>query len=616
MGDVKRVSLYQQPGFAKVEAGATVGATIGVNLFDTDGSVVDWTTIVARAGGTGGDTGGGNIPTEVYWRTIREVPDNVAALEEAIGTGLFAVIGPADGAFRAIQGPVSVEVENGDGVAGHPSVQLVGDEAAPGDTAYYGTNGSGDKGWHPVADALAADVDELTKTVDANGVTSFGLADLPNLGDGAFLLFYRDAKGRVSSAVAGTSDDVPEGVANLWFTNERAQDAVGSILADSSTVRFTYDDAANQISAEAPQLVFGQEYLAAFHNKLLAGNAAKMVFSGDSTTFGTGITDPEFILSEAVLRVGLQRRHDLTAVNAGHSGASTEDWRTLYLAGDLASNPDLYVLRWGFNDPFWGRTLEQFEVSLRSALATARASKPVSAMSILLMVPNTSNDTANGRDAAWMEATRPVIRRAARDYQCAFIDTFKLWEDTVNAANLWMDEPLGPGVVIHPLNVMNSWIASKVGELIYPAALDPAKTDIHATLSADQVFSTGALNTLVCDTEVRDARGEYNPATGTFTVQQSGKYLLNCSAYVDLTTQDRTIITMISVNGSEAARLNETTLYGSILATGGASGGTSILDLSAGDEVTFQTFVFIPSPSTYTVKNYPYTTYIKVARID
>jgi hypothetical protein len=44
------------------------------------------------------------------------------------------------------------------------------------------------------------------------------------------------------------TDDISEGTA-LYFTNERAQDAVGTILTDTATIDFTYNDGANTISA-------------------------------------------------------------------------------------------------------------------------------------------------------------------------------------------------------------------------------------------------------------------------------------------------------------------------------------------------------------------------------
>jgi hypothetical protein len=45
-----------------------------------------------------------------------------------------------------------------------------------------------------------------------------------------------------------TTTDLPEGT-NLYYTDERAQDAVGTILTDTASVDFTYNDAGNTISA-------------------------------------------------------------------------------------------------------------------------------------------------------------------------------------------------------------------------------------------------------------------------------------------------------------------------------------------------------------------------------
>lgn len=46
------------------------------------------------------------------------------------------------------------------------------------------------------------------------------------------------------------TDALPEGVVNLYFTDERAQDAVGNNVLDTATVNLTYNDAAGQISAD------------------------------------------------------------------------------------------------------------------------------------------------------------------------------------------------------------------------------------------------------------------------------------------------------------------------------------------------------------------------------
>jgi len=57
-----------------------------------------------------------------------------------------------------------------------------------------------------------------------------------------------------TSTGPNTSDDVNEGQFNRYFTDERAQDAVGSILADSATIDFTYDDATPAIRAQLVEL--------------------------------------------------------------------------------------------------------------------------------------------------------------------------------------------------------------------------------------------------------------------------------------------------------------------------------------------------------------------------
>lgn len=51
------------------------------------------------------------------------------------------------------------------------------------------------------------------------------------------------------STVLTDTDDLPEGVVNLYYTNERAQDAAGAMAANSSTVSLTYVDATPSLTA-------------------------------------------------------------------------------------------------------------------------------------------------------------------------------------------------------------------------------------------------------------------------------------------------------------------------------------------------------------------------------
>ncbi len=47
-----------------------------------------------------------------------------------------------------------------------------------------------------------------------------------------------------------TTDNLTQGSTNLYFTDERAQDAVGNILTNTSTIKWTYNDGSNIISAD------------------------------------------------------------------------------------------------------------------------------------------------------------------------------------------------------------------------------------------------------------------------------------------------------------------------------------------------------------------------------
>ena len=245
------------------------------------------------------------------------------------------------------------------------------------------------------------------------------------------------------------------------------------------------------------KICFGREYLAAFHNLLIDQTTTptrqpKIIFSGDSTTSGVGV-DADYqisaLIDRAGTKTGLQTNFGLDCVNAGHASAYTQQWVDTYLATDLAATPDLYVLRWGINDPSTlqngtsppldagqdypnRRTPEDFIASLREGLDVIRTSRNVTSLSILLMTPNSTSDTPNARDELFYEQITPMIKQAARDYQCAFIDTYALLKDSRDyAAGTWMDDPFGDGRAVHPLNVMNTWIAGAISDLIFPTGL-------------------------------------------------------------------------------------------------------------------------------------------------
>lgn len=218
------------------------------------------------------------------------------------------------------------------------------------------------------------------------------------------------------------------------------------------------------------QLVFGREYLSHAHKRLIAGSAVKIVFSGDSTTAGDGTTTP-YRIWELVPQFATRRGLSLvTGENRGQSGKTAAEWVSTYLAGDLALSPNVLIVRWGINDPFFGRTASQTIDSIRTGLATIRATYGVDDMTVVLMMPNSTNDEPNNRDPRYYEDLVRGLRAAARDYQCVFLDTYAMFRDSFNAAD-WMDNPYSDGRHIHPLNVMNTWVSTLLSEVLFPSGL-------------------------------------------------------------------------------------------------------------------------------------------------
>ncbi|MGN0026789.1 MAG: GDSL-type esterase/lipase family protein, partial [Clostridium sp.] len=260
------------------------------------------------------------------------------------------------------------------------------------------------------------------------------------------------------------------------------------------------DDKLTQDIAKFNQegLVFGQEYLNPFHTKVKAwnfpewvqpNNKLKVVFSGDSTTENySGVYGGlDTYLEQFASADGL---YMINAICKGHSGEDTEHWNNKYAVADVTdtnNKPDLYIIRWGINDPYYSkvdnsnlgeqttpnpnrRTATEFNASLRAGLQKIRAQRPYTDLPIVLMTPSSTNDVPNGRDSAWYESIIPYIRQAARDFQCVFIDTYQYLYDSTNAIDT-MDNPYSDGRHIHPNEMRNSWIVGLIYETILPKSI-------------------------------------------------------------------------------------------------------------------------------------------------
>ncbi|KTT17973.1 hypothetical protein NS331_16585 [Pseudacidovorax intermedius] len=255
------------------------------------------------------------------------------------------------------------------------------------------------------------------------------------------------------------------------------------------------------------QWVFGREYLAPWHKLLMQQMLAPtmqpaVLCSGDSTTYGIGGNGVDeayaiwTLLKKYGRAKGLIPSMGMTVYNGGHPGMNTEQWRVGVLPGDLTLPWQLAVLRWGINDPGWlingtpplldagqdyvspdgyrRRNANDTIASLRAALATIRAARPLPNLSIVIMAPSTTFDTPNARDALYYEELIPGLKKAARDFHCCFIDTYHYLQDSEPAAGLWMDNPFGDGRAIHPHNEMNAQIVDVLGKVVFPDGLQAA----------------------------------------------------------------------------------------------------------------------------------------------
>ena len=97
--------------------------------------------------------------------------------------------------------------------------------------------------------------------VNANGIEGnplIGLSDLENTGtgDGVVRTYTRDAKGRIEGDEAATTDNLPEGEDNLYFTEERSHDATAALLQNSDDIHFEYDENVPAVYAHLSEQVW------------------------------------------------------------------------------------------------------------------------------------------------------------------------------------------------------------------------------------------------------------------------------------------------------------------------------------------------------------------------
>jgi lysophospholipase L1-like esterase len=206
------------------------------------------------------------------------------------------------------------------------------------------------------------------------------------------------------------------------------------------------------------RISYGQQYLYRIYERFRLGQQAQVFLFGDSTVQGGNGELPEFSTGQLVFEMFSASGLNVNVINRGVAGTSVYQMNAI---PDVSNTSDLFVIKYGINDPGTpgtGDRLTNFATALRTKLSEIRNNSGMNTLSIILVGPNSTNDTQHNRDALWYEKLRGIYMQAAKDYKCAYLDTYGYMSDVKGTAGYAMDNPFGNGQGVHPMNTMQCWI--------------------------------------------------------------------------------------------------------------------------------------------------------------
>jgi hypothetical protein len=166
----------------------------------------------------------------------------IRAIAIALGSpdGSVGGIPPLPGAALYV-GNQSVTVQGGDGLY---TFALQNDQFEPLPTSFYGSDRDGVRGWRTLREADGVVIADGEAGVDVYALDPLAVYFVDE--DGAIMV---DETGAPIVAETPSTSQLPEG-SNLYFTTERAQDAVGAAIAAGTGdgASLSYNDAAGSIS--------------------------------------------------------------------------------------------------------------------------------------------------------------------------------------------------------------------------------------------------------------------------------------------------------------------------------------------------------------------------------
>ncbi len=241
--------------------------------------------------------------------------------------------------------------------------------------------------------------------------------------------------------------------------------------------------------ADKHKYCFGNEYMYAYYHAIRTDNATpggalKCVLAGDSTMHGGNGEPvdykPEIMMSE------MFRLHGIPNISVHNVAIPSTSWGDMSIIGELGAKTRLLMIKYGVNDAFGPKDQRHQNMAnaMRSKLQEIR-SQPFGGLewlTIILIGPNSTNDSPNMRNEEWYESIRGIYASVAREFKCVYFDTYAFLRDSRVAAGLWMDNPFNDGRAIHPLSEMNLWIYGRLfNEVLSPSML--AKISLNSMVN-------------------------------------------------------------------------------------------------------------------------------------
>jgi len=302
----------------------------------------------------------------------------------------------------------------------------------------------------------------------------------------------------------GSEIIIPKGdfYVDSTFTNEGAEiEGVGRLLRNETFGSGTFPRQLNTYADKG--LFIGGEYLHAFLSAIkAAGTVVKTAVFGDST-----VTDAYFTTAyrlSALLEVTAIAKGCPSKMGVDNYGVSGTSWPNLNAIPYLATDRKLMFIKYGINDGSLvaeATRLSSMAATMRAKLTAIRAATNggISSLSIVLIGPNATSDLPNGRDEKWYEQLRAVYVAIAREFQCAYFDTYAFLRDSSKAANRWMDDPVyGDGFgfnrPVHYFDGMQAQIWGRImDEILAPGAVVAFANNLTYNYGSAHFIPSGAL---------------------------------------------------------------------------------------------------------------------------